>query len=60
MTVRNLMKMLHDDGWIKEKQEGSHIKMGHPEKKGKVTVPNHKGDIKIKTLNSILKQAGLK
>ena len=27
---------------------------------GKITIPNHKGDIKKGTLNSILKQAGLK
>ena len=60
MTVRDLTKILQKDGWVKEKQEGSHIKMKHPTKKGKVTVPNHNGDIKIKTLNSILKQAGLK
>ena len=29
-------------------------------KTGKVTIPNHKGDVDIKTVNSILKQAGLK
>ena len=29
-------------------------------KKGKVTVPKHKGDIPKGTVNSILKQAGLK
>ena len=29
-------------------------------KKGKVTIPNHGGDIPRGTLNSILKQAGLR
>ncbi len=27
---------------------------------GKVTIPKHKGDVKKGTLNSILKQAGIK
>lgn len=27
---------------------------------GKVTIPKHKGDVKKGTLNSIMKQAGLK
>lgn len=31
-----------------------------PDKDGKVTVPNHKGDIPKGTANSILKQAGLR
>ncbi|MDD3705978.1 MAG: type II toxin-antitoxin system HicA family toxin [Clostridiaceae bacterium] len=29
-------------------------------RRSKVTIPNHKGDIAPGTLNSILKQAGLK
>ena len=32
----------------------------HKTKTGKVTIPKHKGDVKKGTLNSILKQAGLK
>ncbi|MEE3402523.1 MAG: type II toxin-antitoxin system HicA family toxin [Acutalibacteraceae bacterium] len=39
---------------------GSHHQYTHPQKKGKVTIPNHKGDLDMKTVNSILKQAGLK
>jgi predicted RNA binding protein YcfA (HicA-like mRNA interferase family) len=34
--------------------------MEHAHKPGKVTVPGHSGDIKKGTLNSILKQAGIK
>lgn len=60
MTVREVMKVLKKDGWYKVGQEGSHIQMEHDSKKGKVTVPSHNGDIRIKTLHSILKQAGLK
>jgi predicted RNA binding protein YcfA (HicA-like mRNA interferase family) len=53
------LKLLRDDGWSIYEQAGSHIQFKHPAKKGRVTVPNHKGDLKKGTLHSILKQAGL-
>ena len=34
--------------------------MRHPTKKGKVTVPNHRGDVKPNTVDSIMRQAKLK
>ena len=60
MTVRELEKLLLQDGWIAVKQVGSHRQYKHPSKPGKVTVPIHKGDVSKGTANSILKQAGLK
>ena len=60
MTVREITKILKKDGWYVAEQNGSHIQYKHPVKKGRVTVPSHNGDIKMGTLNSILKQAGLK
>lgn len=62
MKYREVMKLLHDDGWreIPERTRGSHIQLRHPTKPGKVTVPSHTGGIPPGTLNSILKQAGLK
>lgn len=60
MTVREIVKLLKDDGWYEVSQRGSHIQYEHQNKKGKVTVPCHNGDIPKGTLNSILKQAGLK
>jgi predicted RNA binding protein YcfA (HicA-like mRNA interferase family) len=60
VKVKELLKILKDDGWRVKTQKGSHQQMIHPEKPGKVTVPIHGGDIPIGTLNSILKQAGLK
>lgn len=62
MTVKEVLRMLHDDGWqeIPARTKGSHIQLKHPTKPGKVTVPNHGGDIAPGTLNSIMKQAGLK
>lgn len=46
--------------WVVKNQEGSHLHLVHPTKKGKITVPMHKGDLSIGTLNAILKHAGLK
>ncbi len=60
MTVRALLKQLEADGWTLKATRGSHMQYAHPTKVGKVTVPNHKGDIPQGTLNQILKQAGLK
>lgn len=62
MTAREVLKMLHKDGWyeIPGGTKGSHIQLKHPTKPGRVTVPMHAGDIPAGTLNSIKKQAGLK
>ncbi len=62
MKVREILKLLYNDGWyiVEARTTGSRIQLKHPKKKGKVTVPNHRGDIATGTLNSILKQAGLK
>ncbi len=61
MNAREILKILHQDGWEVKDQNGSHIQLVHPSKKGKVTVPAHGSkDITKGTLNSILKQAGLK
>jgi len=47
------------DGYI-VKQKGSHVQLKHSKKKGKVTVPVHKGrTLPIGTVKSILKQAGI-
>lgn len=61
MTAREILKILHQDGWYEVDQDGSHLQLKHPTKPGKVTVAVHsKKDIPPKTLNRILKQAGLK
>lgn len=60
MTFKDLEKILKKDGWYYYDTVGSHIQYKHKTKTGKVTIPKHKGDVKKGTLNSILKQAGLK
>lgn len=60
MRFREIEKQLLDDGWVLADIRGSHYQYKHPAKSGKVTVPNHRGDIPLRVINSILKQAGLK
>ncbi len=60
MKVRDLLRLLHDDGWLLVATRGSHRQFKHPAKRGRVTVPGKPGDdLAVGTLNSILKQAGL-
>jgi len=61
VKVREIIKVIEDDGWRHVRTKGSHRPFKHDDKPGVVTVPGHLGDdIAIGTLNSILKQAGLK
>jgi predicted RNA binding protein YcfA (HicA-like mRNA interferase family) len=61
MNARQVIKLLESDGWVIKTQKGSHRQYVHPVKPGKVTVAVHgTKEIPPGTLNSILKQAGLK
>ena len=61
MKVREIIKLLEEDGWYLVRQRGSHRQFKHPTKPGRVTVAGNLGDdLAPGTLNSILKQAGLK
>lgn len=60
MTALQIERLLLADGWYCVGTKGSHKHFKHPTKPGKVTVPQHRGDLDIKTANSILKQAGLR
>lgn len=61
MKVRDILKLIGDDGWYLVAIEGSHRQFKHPTKKGRVTLPGKPGhELPIGTLNSILRQAGLK
>jgi len=61
VTVREIIRILEDDGWTMVAQRGSHRQFRHPTKQGRVTVAGHpKDDLAPGTLNSILRQAGLK
>lgn len=60
MRSREVIEMLKADGWIEVAVKGSHHQFNHPTKPGRVTVPHPKAEIAKGTLNSIMKQAGLK
>jgi predicted RNA binding protein YcfA (HicA-like mRNA interferase family) len=61
MKVGEILKLLRDDGWALVVMRGSHRQLKHPTKLGRVTVSGKPSDdIPPGTLNSILKQAGLK
>jgi predicted RNA binding protein YcfA (HicA-like mRNA interferase family) len=61
MKVREIIKIMESDGWYLKRTKGSHRQYKHDTKIGLVTISGHPADdIAIGTLNSILKQAGLK
>jgi predicted RNA binding protein YcfA (HicA-like mRNA interferase family) len=61
MKVRDLLRLIESEGWELARMRGSHRQFKHPRKPGLVTVPGHPSDeLAPGTLNSILKQAGLK
>jgi predicted RNA binding protein YcfA (HicA-like mRNA interferase family) len=61
MKVRDLLRLLDDDGWYLDRVRGSHRQFKHPWKPGTVTVAGRPGDdLAPGTRNSILKHAGLK
>jgi len=61
MKVREVVKLLDADGWYLARTRGSHRQYKHPTKAGTVTVSGKPNvDVPPGTLNSILKQAGLK
>jgi len=59
MKFREIEKILLADGWFFKNAKGSHYHYIHPVKIGKITVPNHPGDISLIIIKAILKQAGL-
>jgi len=61
MKVREVIKLIEEDGWYLARTRGSHRQFKHPTKSGLVTVAGKPSDdLAPGTLNSILKQAKLK
>jgi predicted RNA binding protein YcfA (HicA-like mRNA interferase family) len=61
MKVGEVLRLLTEDGWVLVATRGSHRQYKHPLKPGRVTVPGKpRDDLAPGTLNSVLKQAGLK
>ena len=56
----DVIKKLKEDGWYEIGCRGDHHYFKHDVKKGKITVPYPRKDIKPGIYASIMKQAGLK
>jgi predicted RNA binding protein YcfA (HicA-like mRNA interferase family) len=60
MKVKDVIKIIEDDGWYLVRTKGSHRQFKHLSKSGLVTIPGKlSDDLAIGTLNSIYKQAQL-
>jgi predicted RNA binding protein YcfA (HicA-like mRNA interferase family) len=61
VKVREVIRLLKQDGWELVETRGSHRQFKHPTKPGRVTVGGSLGDDMPKgTLASVKRQAGLK
>ncbi|MCX7111560.1 MAG: type II toxin-antitoxin system HicA family toxin [Proteobacteria bacterium] len=61
MKVKELIALIESHGWFQVRQKGSHRQFNHSAKPGTVTISGKpSGDVPPATLNSVLKQAGLK
>jgi predicted RNA binding protein YcfA (HicA-like mRNA interferase family) len=61
MKVKDVIRLLENDGWFLVATRGSHRQFKHPVRPGRVTVTGKPSeDLAPGTLNSILKQSGLK
>jgi predicted RNA binding protein YcfA (HicA-like mRNA interferase family) len=61
VKVRDVIRLLEGEGWFLVETRGSHRQYKHPVRPGRVTVAGKPpDDLAPGTLNSILKQSGLK
>ena len=61
MKVRDIIRLIEEDGWYLVTPRGSHRQFKHPAKSGRVTIAGLPGDdLAPGTLGSVLKQAGLR
>ena len=61
MKTRDVISLIEAAGWYLARTRGSHRQFKHPTKPGTVTISGQLGvEVPAGTLNSILKQAGLK
>ncbi|HLE03623.1 MAG TPA: type II toxin-antitoxin system HicA family toxin [Anaerolineales bacterium] len=61
MKIREVIKLIEQDGWFLVATTGSHRQFKHARKPSRVTIAAHPGDDRAPgTLNSVLKQAGLR
>lgn len=60
MKVKEIIKIIENNGWLLRRTKGSHRQYKHETKTGLVTVAGHPNDdLAPKTQKSIFKQAGI-
>lgn len=59
LTSKKLLKILYREGFIDDRQTGSHLILYHQASKRRVVVPMHNRDLPVGTLKSILRSAGI-
>lgn len=58
MKIRDVIRLIEDDGWYLIATKGSHRQFKHSSKPGRVTIAGHANDdLAPGTLNSVFKQA---
>lgn len=60
MRPREVEKLIKAHGWRYSYAKGSHAHYEHPTLPGKVTIPQHPGDLDKIIVKSILRQARIK
>lgn len=61
MTAHDLIKKLEANGWVFDRQNGSHKVYKHPTNPANISIPEHgKKDLGTGMLHKLLKKAGLK
>ena len=61
LKVREVLRLVHEQGWYLSNQKGSHRQFKHPTLSGKVTVAGHPSvEMDEGTLKSIFRQMGIK
>jgi predicted RNA binding protein YcfA (HicA-like mRNA interferase family) len=60
MKIRDVIKLVEEDGWYLMATKGSHRQYKHSTKPGRVTIAGHlSDDLAPGTVNSVFKQAQL-
>ncbi|MGH7203349.1 MAG: type II toxin-antitoxin system HicA family toxin [Candidatus Levyibacteriota bacterium] len=56
---RKLIRIFEKQGYVVDRQKGSHVILFHPTSRRRLTIPMHTRDIPNGTLLAIIKDAGL-
>ncbi len=59
VSGRECIAALRRGGFYIDRQSGSHVTLMRDDPPARVTVPNHRKDLKLGTLRSIIRDAGL-